>query len=373
MKITNITALRDVKGTGLDDIVHAAPTDDLRVDEIREITAPVHLRNELPASSAASGYVAAARESIRQILKAIDPRLLVVVGPCSIHDPKAALDYAERLVEKRKELGDDLFIVMRCYFEKPRTTVGWKGLINDPGLDESFDIDRGLREARKLLLDIAELGLPTGHEFLDPISPQYISDLIAWGAIGARTTESQIHRELASGLSCPIGFKNATSGDIQVAVDALRSASSPHRFLGVTKIGQPAIVSTKGNPDAHLILRGGRHGPNYDPQSVEKACGMLRSAKLPERVFIDCSHANSNKDHSRQVIVADDIATQLTSGDRRIIGVMIESNIVGGRQDLADPYKLVYGMSITDSCMSWEETEVILDDLAIATARRKKK
>lgn len=355
----------------MDDTVSG--TDDLRIREIREIDSPEDLRAQFPVSPRASANVMAFRSEIRQILDLKDPRLLVVVGPCSIHDPKAAGEYAERLIAKREELADDLFVVMRCYFEKPRTTVGWKGLINDPALDGSFDIDRGLKVARKLLNDIAEMGLPTGHEFLDPISPQYISDLIAWGAIGARTTESQIHRELASGLSCPIGFKNGTGGDIQIAVDAIRSAASPHHFLGVTKAGKCAIVATDGNPDAHLILRGGRHGPNYDPQSVAKACQMLKSAGLPERVFIDCSHANSNKDHSRQVIVADDVATQLSAGDRRIIGVMIESNLLGGRQDLGDPNALVYGMSVTDACMSWEETEVILDDLAIAASRRRTK
>ena len=348
-------------------------TDDLRIREIREIDSPEVLRSQFPMSSRAAANVMAFRSEIRDVLDLKDPRLLVVVGPCSIHDPKAAREYAERLIAKREELSDDLFVVMRCYFEKPRTTVGWKGLINDPGLDNSFDIDRGLKEARNLLNDIAELGLPAGHEFLDPISPQYISDLISWGAIGARTTESQIHRELASGLSCPVGFKNGTGGDIQIAVDAIRSAAAPHHFLGVTTAGKCAVVATDGNPDVHLILRGGRHGPNYDPQSVAKACQMLASAGLPQRVFIDCSHANSNKDHSRQVIVADDIATQLSAGDRRIIGVMIESNLLGGRQELGKPEELVYGMSVTDACMSWEETEVILDDLAIAASRRRSK
>jgi 3-deoxy-7-phosphoheptulonate synthase len=343
-------------------------TDDLRIQWTKVVLPPVFLEEELPISDEASATVFNARAEVGEILAGRDPRLLVVVGPCSIHDPKAAREYAAKLKPVIAELSEDLFIVMRVYFEKPRTTVGWKGLINDPHLDQTFKINDGLRLARHLLLDLAEMGVPAGTEFLDIISPQYFVDLVTWGAIGARTTESQVHRQLVSGLSCPVGFKNGTSGNVQIAIDAILSASGEHTFLGGTKNGQTAIFATTGNPDCHIILRGGRNQTNFDAASVEATSEQLEKANLPARIMIDCSHANSSKDYTRQGAVARDIAGQITAGDRRIIGVMIESNLVAGAQKLVEGKPLVYGQSITDACLGWPETTEILRDLA-ATVR----
>jgi 3-deoxy-7-phosphoheptulonate synthase len=322
-------------------------------------------------SERAARTVLGTRAAIQRLLSGADDRLLVITGPCSIHDTDAAREYAGRLKRLINELADDLLIVMRVYFEKPRTTVGWKGLINDPGLDESFRIDDGLHIARRLLVDLNEMGVPAGTEFLDPISPQYIADLVAWGAIGARTTESQVHRELASGLSCPIGFKNSTEGDIQIAIDAIRAAAHPHHFLGVTKQGHSAIVATSGNPDCHVILRGGSSRPNYDAASIDEACRKLVKAGLPPLLCVDCSHANSEKNHERQVQVGYEIAAQIASGERRIFAVMLESHLVAGRQDLRPGQSLTYGQSITDACMGWSDTEPLLRELASATRSRR--
>jgi 3-deoxy-7-phosphoheptulonate synthase len=344
-------------------------TDDLRIVETKELTAPLSLIQDIPVSPRASDVVDDARQTIHRILQGDDSRLLVIVGPCSIHDPVAAREYAERLRGLRDRLSDDLFIVMRVYFEKPRTTVGWKGLINDPDLDDTFNINKGLMTARQLLLDLGEMGIPAATEYLDLISPQYIADLISWGAIGARTTESQTHRELASGLSCPVGFKNATDGDIQVAIDAIKSASHPHHFLSVTKSGHSAIFKTAGNEDCHIILRGGKL-PNYDMFSVEDATRMLESAGLPVRMMIDASHANSRKRPERQVDVAEDIATQVRRGDASIFGVMLESHLVEGRQDVVAGEALTYGQSVTDACMGWPSTETALTRLADAARTR---
>jgi len=346
-------------------------TDDLRIRWTKVVLPPVFLDEELPITESASATVVAARNQVGEILAGRDPRLLVVVGPCSIHDPIAARDYALRLKPVLDELSDSLAIVMRVYFEKPRTTIGWKGLINDPHLDQTYKINDGLRIARHLLLDLAEMGVPAGTEFLDIISPQYFVDLVTWGAIGARTTESQIHRQLVSGLSCPVGFKNGTSGDVQIAIDAMLSASHKHTFLGGTKTGQTAIFATTGNPDCHLILRGGRKLTNFDAASVEDACRQLEKAGLRQRIMIDCAHANSSKAYRRQTAVARDIAAQVTAGDNRIIGVMIESNLVAGAQKLDDPARLTYGQSITDACIGWDDTVSMLQDLAAAvrTAR----
>jgi len=327
---------------------------------------PVFLEEELPISEAASSTVFNARHQVSEILAARDPRLLVIVGPCSIHDPKAAREYAAKLKPVMAELADSLCIVMRVYFEKPRTTIGWKGLINDPYLDQSYKINDGLRIARHLLLDLAEMGVPAGTEFLDIISPQYFVDLVTWGAIGARTTESQVHRQLVSGLSCPVGFKNGTSGNVQIAIDAILSASGEHTFLGGTKNGQTAIFATTGNPECHIILRGGRSSTNYDAASVDATGRQMERAGLPARIMIDCSHANSSKDYSRQALVAQDIAGQITAGDRRIIGVMIESNLVAGAQKLVKGKPLVYGQSMTDACIGWPETMDMLRELAAA-------
>jgi 3-deoxy-7-phosphoheptulonate synthase len=340
-------------------------TDDLRIKGIQEVSAPESVREEIPLTDAASDTVFNARQAIHQILHREDERLLVIVGPCSIHDVDAGLEYAARLVELRRELGDALEIVMRVYFEKPRTTVGWKGLINDPDLDGSFHINKGLRIARGLLRDLAVRGMPAATEYLDLISPQYVADLVAWGAIGARTTESQVHRELASGLSCPVGFKNSTDGSLQVAIDAIRSASRPHHFLSVTKAGRSAIFSTTGNEDCHIILRGGRQ-PNYDAESIDQACRQLHAADLPEVVMVDCSHANSRKDPARQADVARAVAEQIAAGDRRIVGLMLESHLRGGRQDIVPGKPLVYGQSITDACMGWDDSEATLRVLADA-------
>jgi 3-deoxy-7-phosphoheptulonate synthase len=348
----------------------AAETDDLRIREIIELISPEQLNKDIGVSGDAAETVATARDTIHRILNGEDDRLLVVAGPCSIHDPAAALDYAGLLKEVAGELAADLFVVMRVYFEKPRTTVGWKGLINDPDLDNSFHINKGLHLARQLLLDLAEMGLPAGTEYLDLISPQYTADLVSWGAIGARTTESQTHRELTSGLSCPVGFKNATDGDIQVAIDAIKSASQPHHFLSVTKQGHSAIFQTAGNEDCHIILRGGKH-PNYDMFSVEDAEAMLNAAGLPPRIMIDASHSNSRKVPARQVDVARDIATQVGRGNHSIIGLMLESNLIEGRQNVVAGQPLTYGQSITDPCISWDATQPLLRELAAAVRERR--
>ena len=345
-------------------------TDDLRIQKTRELISPEQLINDIGVSAAAAETVSGARRSIHRILAGEDDRLLVVVGPCSIHDPEAAREYAAHLKETADAIAEDVFVVMRVYFEKPRTTVGWKGLINDPDLNNTFQINKGLHLARQLLADLAEMGLPAGTEYLDLISPQYVADLIAWGAIGARTTESQTHRELASGLSCPVGFKNATDGDMQVAIDAIQSASKPHHFLSVTKQGHSAIFQTTGNEDCHIILRGGKH-PNYDMFSVDDACALLTRAGLPSRIMIDASHANSRKIPARQVDVASDIATQVARGSRSIFGLMLESNLVEGRQDVVDGQALTYGQSITDPCMSWDDTRSLLQELATAARLRR--
>lgn len=345
-------------------------TEDLRIKEIREVITPVQLHDELPITETAAKTVYRARQAIHRILQGEDDRVLVIVGPCSIHDPDAARDYASRLKPVRDRLIDDLEIVMRVYFEKPRTTVGWKGLINDPDLDGSFHIKNGLGLARGLLLHLNETGMPAGSEYLDLVSPQYVADLVSWGAIGARTTESQVHRELASGLSCPVGFKNGTDGDLQIAIDAIGSASRPHHFLSLTKGGHSAIFSTTGNEDCHIILRGGKQ-PNYDAKSVAEACAGLQAAGLPPRLMIDFSHANSRKQHNKQLEVAHDVAAQIAAGDGHIIGVMIESHLVAGRQDVVPGTPLTYGQSITDACLGWEDTQPLLDHLAAAVRSKR--
>ncbi|MEJ2361035.1 MAG: 3-deoxy-7-phosphoheptulonate synthase AroG [Gammaproteobacteria bacterium] len=347
-------------------------TDDLRILEIMEVSPPNVVHAEFPITDAASTTICETRQAIHRILQGEDDRLLVIIGPCSIHDPAAALEYAGRLRQMREELGEDLVIVMRVYFEKPRTTVGWKGLINDPHLDDSYHINEGLRIARKLLLDINNLGVPAATEYLDLITPQYLADLISWGAIGARTTESQVHRELASGLSCPVGFKNGTDGTLKVAVDAIRAARRPHHFLSLTKAGHSAIFSTAGNEDSHIILRGGRK-PNYDADSVARAASELEHAGLAPRLMIDFSHANSAKQHQRQIQVAHDVAQQIGRGDKRIVGAMIESHLHAGRQDVVPDRALEYGKSITDACISWEESVPVLRELASAVQQRRKK
>jgi 3-deoxy-7-phosphoheptulonate synthase len=348
-------------------------TRDLRVESIRPLEPPTTLLREHPLSDAGSIMVTRARDEIVAILNGDDDRLIVVVGPCSVHDPMAAMDYARRLKSLRDELAADLCIVMRVYFEKPRTTVGWKGLINDPHLDGSFASDEGLYMARQLLLQLVDIELPAGCEFLDPISPQYTADVISWGAIGARTTESQVHRQLASGLSLPVGFKNGTDGRAQIAIDAIRAAAHPHSFFGVTEDGRAAIVDTSGNADCHLILRGGVTGPNFDAASVQLALGQLEKAGLPRRLMIDTSHDNSYKDYSRQPEVASDIARQVADGERGIIGILMESFLVDGRQDLVNKADLVYGQSITDACMGWDMTEPVLRELAGAARARRER
>jgi 3-deoxy-7-phosphoheptulonate synthase len=342
------------------------PTDDIRIKWTRVVLPPVFLEEEMPMTEKASSTVYQTRKEIRDILLGKDKRLLVIVGPCSIHDTKAGREYTALLKTAIDEVASDLRIVMRVYFEKPRTTTGWKGLINDPHLDRSFKINDGLRLARRFLLDLAEMGVPAGTEFLDMIIPQYMASLVSWGAIGARTTESQVHRELVSGLSCPVGFKNGTSGDVQIAIEAVRSAAHPHTFLGHSKQGQSAIFATSGNPDCHVILRGGRTTTNYDSASVPQACALLENAGLPPLVMIDCSHANSGKDHTQQPLVCRDVIQQIAAKDRRIIGVMLESNLVAGAQKLVDGKPLVYGQSITDACIGWEETLALLRELATA-------
>jgi 3-deoxy-7-phosphoheptulonate synthase len=346
-------------------------TGDLRIESFRPLLPPAILVEELPLGDRGSETVSRGREAVSAILNGRDDRLVIVVGPCSIHDPVAAIDYARRLRRLADEHARELCIVMRVYFEKPRTTVGWKGLINDPRLDGTFAINEGLRLARRLLVDLADLGLPAGCEFLDPISPQFTADTVSWGAIGARTTESQVHRELASGLSTPIGFKNGTDGDVQIAIDAVRAGAHPHRFLGVTEQGLGAIVATRGNRDCHIILRGGQSGPNYDAASVEKAATALRDAGLPPRLMIDLSHGNSGKDHRRQPLVAKDIAAQVAQGETAISGVMMESFLVEGRQDLVTPATLRYGQSITDACMGWDTTVDVLAGLAASVRSRR--
>lgn len=345
-------------------------TDDLRIKEIRELTPPSHLIREFPCEQLASETVHHARLNAHKIIYGEDDRLLLIVGPCSIHDPKAALEYAERLVELKKKYANDLEIIMRVYFEKPRTSLGWKGLINDPGLDHSFRINQGLRIARELLLNINELGIPAGTEYLDMITPQYIADLISWGAIGARTTESQVHRELASGLSCPVGFKNGTDGNVKIAIDAVKAAEHEHVFLSVTKGGHSAIVVTGGNEDAHVILRGGK-APNYDEASVNECCKKLEEAGMPAAVMIDASHSNSEKKYKKQLDVIENICGQLEKGSRKIMGVMIESNLVEGNQPLEGNPNLIYGQSITDGCIGWEDTVKAIDKLAKAVRARR--
>jgi 3-deoxy-7-phosphoheptulonate synthase len=347
------------------------PTDDLRIQSLRPLLPPAILMEELPISEEISQIVSGGRTDSGRILKGDDDRLLVIVGPCSIHDPKAALEYAERLAAKAKAFKDDLSIVMRVYFEKPRTTVGWKGLINDPHLDDSFAINDGLRLARRFLLDVLALGLPTGTEFLDPITPQFIADLVSWGAIGARTSESQVHRQLASGLSMPVGFKNGTDGTVQIAIDAIRSSLHPHHFLSVTKQGVAAIVETRGNPECHVILRGGSSGPNYSGENISKLTRALGEKNLLERVMVDCSHANSGKDHTNQPGVVNDIAGQISAGRPEIFGLMLESFLIDGNQDHKAGEELVYGQSITDKCMSWERTEPLFGILSEAVRCRR--
>lgn len=345
-------------------------TDDLRIREMKELLPPSHLIREFSCSERAANTAANARTALHRILHGQDDRVMVVIGPCSIHDTKAAMEYAHRLVKERERFSDDLEIIMRVYFEKPRTTVGWKGLINDPYMDNSFRINDGLRMARELLLNINELGLPAGTEFLDVISPQYVADLISWGAIGARTTESQVHRELASGLSCPVGFKNGTDGNVKIAVDAIKAASQPHHFLSVTKGGHSAIVSTNGNEDCHIILRGGK-APNYDAASVDAAAKDIASNGLASRLMIDASHANSSKKPENQVPVCADIASQIAAGDTRIVGVMVESHLVAGRQDLVLGKELTYGQSVTDGCIDWDASVKVLEGLAKAVRQRR--
>jgi 3-deoxy-7-phosphoheptulonate synthase len=345
---------------------------DTRIVGYEPLLSPGALLRELPLGEPEQEAVERARAEVRAVLDGADDRLLVVTGPCSVHDPKAALDYAARLTDLRERLADDLLIVMRVYFEKPRTVTGWKGLINDPGMDDSYDVHRGLRTARRLLLDIVGSGMPVGCEWLDPITPQYIADTVSWGAIGARTTESQVHRQLASGLSMPIGFKNGTDGDVQVAVDALRASATSHTFFGVTEAGAAAVVTTSGNADTHVILRGGRSGPNYSSSHVSKALDLVSAAGLPRRIMVDASHGNSGKDHTRQMGVAESLAEQLGGGQHGVVGVMLESFLVAGRQNPGDPATLTYGQSVTDACMDIEMTASALDTLAASVQARRR-
>jgi len=347
-------------------------TDDVRILEIKELVKPVELLARLKESTASTQNILTTRSAIHQVLHGADDRLLVIVGPCSIHDTQAGIEYARRLLEVRKHLVADLLIVMRVYFEKPRTTVGWKGLINDPHLDGSYQINEGLEKARKFLLDVNEIGMPAGMEFLDTLTPQYTADLVSWGAIGARTTESQVHRELASGLSCAVGFKNGTDGNVRVAIDAIKTAASPHHFLSGTKDGHSAIISTAGNEDCHIILRGGR-SPNYDAASVNTACDAISDAGLAPCLMIDCSHGNSSKLFKQQIQVAANVGTQVADGDARIIGVMLESHLNEGRQEYMPGYPLEYGKSITDACLGWEDTVAVLQGLAESVRKRRKK
>lgn len=347
-------------------------TDDVRVLEVKPLIKPAELLSRLQESSASTQNILKTRTAIHHILHQGDDRLLVIVGPCSIHDTDAGMEYAKRLMEVRSRLSGELLIVMRVYFEKPRTTVGWKGLINDPHLDGTYDINQGLEKARRFLLEVNELGMPAATEFLDVVSPQYTADLVSWGAIGARTTESQIHRELASGLSCPVGFKNGTDGGAKVAIDAIKTAASPHHFLSMTKEGESAIFATKGNDDCHVILRGGK-APNYDAVSVAAVCDQLADAGLAPVLMVDCSHGNSQKQYKNQVAVVDDVASQVSAGDARIIGVMLESHLNEGRQDHSPGCTLNYGQSITDACLGWEDSVIVLEKLAEAVKIRREK
>ena len=345
-------------------------TDDLRIESIKAVTTPLEVCKEIPITENAARTTALTRDAIHNILHSKDNRLIVITGPCSIHDVDAAKEYAYKLKPLIEKYSDDLLIIMRVYFEKPRTTVGWKGLINDPSLDNSFNINKGLRLARQLLLDLNEMGVPAGTEYLDLITPQYVTDLISWGAIGARTTESQVHRELASGLSCPVGFKNGTYGTTKIAVDAINAATRPHHFLSIRKDGgNAAIVSTKGNVDTHIILRGGKE-PNYDTSHIDKVSSELKAVKLPENIMIDLSHANSRKEHNAQIDVGNIVAKQIASGDNRIFGVMIESHLVEGRQDVKIGHELTYGQSITDGCIGWENTVKLIELFAKASKKR---
>ncbi len=345
-------------------------TDNLRINEQKPLITPALIHHELPLPENATNLILDVRRHASNIIHGIDDRLLVIVGPCSIHDTEAALDYASRLQKQISRFNNELCIIMRVYFEKPRTTVGWKGLINDPELDNSFNINQGIRKARELLINLTLKGVPAGTEFLDTIIPQYLSDIVSWGAIGARTTESQIHREMASGLSVPVGFKNGTDGNIKIALDAITSSSNPHHFLGVTKDGIAAITSTKGNQDCHIILRGSSKGPNYHPEQVAHVVEKLNDNKIENGIMIDCSHGNSNKDHSRQKNVVEEISRQISDGNKKIVGAMIESNIVEGKQDINNS-PLTYGQSVTDACVSWDETEILLQQLAEGVTKRR--
>lgn len=346
------------------------PTDDLRILALRQLSSPADVIGEIPRSSRAASTVAGARTAIHRILTGDDDRLVVVIGPCSVHDPDAALEYARRLGGLRGHLGRELEIIMRVYFEKPRTTIGWKGLINDPGLDGTFNIDRGLRVARQLLLAVGNLGVPAGSEFLDTSTPQYIADLVSWAAIGARTTESQVHRQMASGLSCPVGFKNGTEGNIRIAVDAVLAAAQPHHFMAITKGGRSAIATTTGNPDCHIILRGGK-APNYDAAGVEAASLLAARAGIRPAIMVDASHGNSGKNADNQSLVVEDVARQIEAGESRIVGMMVESNLLAGRQDLIAGAPLAYGRSITDACIGWDASVAVLERLARAAERRR--
>jgi len=345
-------------------------TDDLKISSMKELVSPIEIINEIPMTDKATETVLTSRKQIIDIINKKDNRLLMVVGPCSIHDVDAATEYANRLLAIKNKVSNNILIIMRVYFEKPRTVIGWKGLINDPDLDNSFNINKGIKIARSLLLDLAEKGMPAGHEYLDLISPQYISDLICWGAIGARTTESQSHRELASGLSCPVGFKNGTDGGIQIAIDAIKAAGRPHNFLSVTKEGKSAIFSTKGNLDCHIILRGGKNA-NYKSEDVENVSKTLIKNSLHNSIMVDASHANSQKDYKKQRIVVQDIVNQILGGNTSICGVMLESNIVEGKQDINRKEKLVYGQSITDACIGWDETESLINEISQVIDKRK--
>lgn len=364
-------ALHDREAGSIESTTDTTRIDDVRIRAVRPLISPALLVDELPVPDEALALIERSRAAIAEIIRGRDDRLLAVAGPCSIHDHDEAIEYAGRLKAAADALSDDVLLVMRVYFEKPRTTLGWKGYINDPRLDGSFRINEGLRRARALLLELANLGLATGTEFLDLLSPQYIADLVSWGAIGARTTESPSHRQLASGLSCPIGFKNGTDGDAQVAADAIVAARASHAFMGMTKMGQAAIFETRGNDATHVVLRGGKHGPNCDEAGVAAACSQLRKAGLPERVMIDCSHANSAKQHLRQIEVAQDLAERIAAGDRRIAGVMIESHLEEGRQDLTPGVALRRGVSITDACIGWSQTLPVLEKLADSVRRRR--
>jgi 3-deoxy-7-phosphoheptulonate synthase len=349
-----------------------SPVSDTRITGYEPLLSPAGLLQELPLGAVQARMVEDTRDEVREVIDGADDRLLVVTGPCSVHDPVAALDYAGRLAGLRARYADELLVVMRVYFEKPRTVTGWKGLINDPGMDGSFDVHRGLRTARRLLLDVVGSGMPVGCEWLDPITPQYIADTVTWGAVGARTTESQVHRQLASGLSMPVGFKNGTDGDVQVAVDACRAAGVSHTFFGVTAAGAAAVVTTGGNPDTHVILRGGRSGPNYAASHVTKALDLVSAAGLPRRIMVDASHGNSGKDHTRQAAVAEALAGQLAGGEKGLVGVMLESFIVAGRQNPGDPATLTYGQSVTDACLDIDMTSRALETLATSVKARRR-